>query len=471
MQPADSWVAGTAVIRFPQIQLRTVFLLFICAAIGLTCAMAPPRGDPSLVGLIPQLNWHYAVLCASAAAMVIGLVQQTMQLAAKKRSLISVADDVAFSFLLAIAWRIAIIGIIVFCTLLELLISRQIVAMPESEGLFLTIEVLPSAVWVTALIIVLSDSIGRWRGSVRPASRSRLRRVLQWSTSITIVLLILPETALIIWLVHITTAGIEIAAPLALQREGAFPDHAAESFRLFWLSLGSMLCIAAAGGVLPAIFRKRSNLGRNLAGIAYVVLVGASGIFCLWFYLLERHRISPDLASVGVASVWTDWIGGGMLILMLVTVATFRVASTDSTDDVLQLDTGINTNVALHESFPCLLLLCTAAVLFFVELIRSTFALFGGGGFLAPPDALEVAAMIIEDPFFLLYFAVAFLSLQLCWIRWRRRDEQITWRISRVAKERFVVAWGSVALLAAVAVPTASIYAFVYWLGPWYLLK
>lgn len=63
----------------PQVRLQSLILFFICAAIGLTCATAPPTDPDLFLGMyVPQLNLHYAMFYAVVAAMVIGLLQDNL---------------------------------------------------------------------------------------------------------------------------------------------------------------------------------------------------------------------------------------------------------------------------------------------------------------------------------------------------------------------------------------------------------
>lgn len=50
--------------RVPQIRLRTIFLLFFCAAVGLTVGTSPTIEDETYAFFgwhQAQLNWHYAL--------------------------------------------------------------------------------------------------------------------------------------------------------------------------------------------------------------------------------------------------------------------------------------------------------------------------------------------------------------------------------------------------------------------------
>jgi hypothetical protein len=455
--------------QIPRIRLRTIFLLFLCIGIGLTCALAPPaEADEFLQSLnvyAPQLNWHYALLSAASVAMTIGLLQQVWQLASTKQKLELDLSEEQFAVAMGIAWRSTVAIAIATCLMLKLLISRRIFELPKHEVTLVT-TILPDVLWVTCVIVVLSESVMRWQAVARRQD-ARFMTPIVWVTGVILALLVVPDVALVTWLVHLATEGIERYAPLALQRQGAFPDHQAEGFRLFWSSLGVVCCVLLAAILIRPICRTVGKARWLLIG-AYAALVLASAIFCAWYYVIERHRISPDLSSVGLASNWSDWLGGCALTFMFITIGSYRLTESTSLLRVAEYDVKTREHLGFHESFGCLILLAVAGILYFLEMIR---AAVSGINLLGPPSFAETAVYLFKDPNFLLYFSVCFLSLKLCWLRWRRRNDQVAWDLPVIKKKDFLSSWVLLALVTIVAIPTTSIFAFVYWLGPWFLYK
>jgi hypothetical protein len=455
-------------LQIPRIQLRTIFLLFLCVGIGLTCALAPPsEADEFVKSLniyVPQLNWHFAVLSAASVAMIIGLLQQAWQLRSTKLGLKPGLSDENFTVAMAIAWRSVLAITIAACLTLKLLISRRVLEPPDHEVTIIA-STLPDVLWVACIIVVLSESVMRWSVARRPDPR--FMTPIAWMAGVILAILIVPDVALVHWLVHVATEGIERYAPLALQRPGAFPDHSAEGFRLFWLSLGAVGCVVLAAILISPICRT-SGKARFLRIGAYVAFLLPSAAFCAWYCAAERHRISPDLSSVGLASNWFDWLGGCALALVFITVGAYRLTASPSAVHVVEYDVQNRDQLGLHESFGCLTLLAVAAALYFVEMIRAAVT---GINLFGPPTFAETAVYFLKDPNFLLYISVCFLSLKLCWLRWRRRSVPVEWNLPVIKKKGFMYCWTLLAVLATVAIPTASIFAFVYWLGPWFLYK
>src|SRR5687767_5429397 len=128
----------------PRIRLRTLFLIFFCAAIGLTCGMAPTAADIDSIN--PELNWHHALLAAASVAIVIGLLQQANRLRRRHTIVPATSSEFHFARLFGIAWRIVIAVSISACLVLQLLVSRKIISLPDNdEFLYLDSEPIPDA--------------------------------------------------------------------------------------------------------------------------------------------------------------------------------------------------------------------------------------------------------------------------------------------------------------------------------------
>ena len=177
-----------------------------------------------------------------------------------------------------------------------------------------------------SIIAVLSDSVRRWRTDI-PLRRPRISRIFAtWMLGVALVILMLPDIGLMYYLVHIATAGIELAHPLRLQRPGVFPDQYQEGFRLFWLTIGVVISLSlAALFLVVANIGQRSRRVRLLLGVGFTVTLSLAAYFCVWYYGHQFHRISPDLASVGFAGTWLDWLDAVTIIGILVTAGAYRL--------------------------------------------------------------------------------------------------------------------------------------------------
>jgi len=81
----------------------------------------------------------------------------------------------------------------------------------------------------------------------------------------------------------------------------------------------------------------------------------------------------------------------------------------------------------------------------------------------------EFVATILRTPSTYIMLATCILSIQVCWVRWKRRHEKADWQLAALDGRRFGLNWLALGLLVIVGLPVVSIYCFAYWLGPWYL--
>jgi hypothetical protein len=123
---------------------------------------------------------------------------------------------------------------------------------------------------------------------------------------------------------------------------------------------------------------------------------------------------------------------------------------------------------AIHESFACLLLLFVGAAIYIYETAR-LYAQYSLSQSTGIRNIVEIVGNLFRNPATLLTILVGMASLELCWRRWRRRAENVEWKISALDARRFGLNWAALALLAIVGIPTLTSFCFVYWLGPWQL--
>ncbi len=456
----------------PQIELRVVFLIFFCAAVGLTCASAPPSRESEelralLTIYVPSLNVHYALLTAAATVMVFGLIQQVRFLVHWKPATLNAKRGIHFARVFAITWRIAIATTIVICLLARVLILRQVVRLPSGDD-WLISKAFPDALLEVAMIVVLSDSIRRWCPNSSREPSTKLEPIA-WIVGIILALLVLPEAGFITYLVHIAVQGIERAQPLKLQRPGVYPDQLATHFRLFWISFAAAIAVALAASLLVLANRvkRRTKTCLTLRVSAFLAVLVLATAFSVWFYRDSFPYVSPDMASVGFGSNFFDFVCGSLFALIIVCACAYRLALIEESTVVCDPSKSLNSHQRfLHESPLCLAVLFGAEMTYFIESIREIVSgpyFFGASTFVAIVDSF----LNYTDSY--IPIAIFVLSLQLCWIRWRRRRETITWRVWALDRTRF--GWNSLGLtlLFIVAVPTIAIYCFTFWLGPWYM--
>jgi hypothetical protein len=352
--------------------------------------------------------------------------------------------------------------LITICLAVQLLITRRAIELPENE-VYLSFEVFPSAIWMLSMIVVLSEAIRRRTLPTDQYKQSRAITFGGWLAGTIFALIVLPQAALIHFLVHIATAGIESNITLAYQRLNAFPDHRAEGFRLFWLSTGAavLIVIAAGSWFWTGQSRQRSRSTWLLWTLGYIAPFIISTVFCVWYLRFEFYRVSPDFAGAGFAANWVDLLGGTLLLIIVISSATLRL-SADS-NAAVAVDPVPQHLTFFHESAFCIGLIFAAVAVYFFEMAMMISSLPGAFG-----SVVSLVEFHFTETSNYLQLALILLSARLANLLWRQRKSPAEWRISPVAGNRFAANWIALATLAVVAIPTLSIYSFTYWLGPWY---
>jgi len=268
------------------------------------------------------------------------------------------------------------------------------------------------------------------------------------------------------YLVNVATQSIEISRAAWMHRPGTFPNHELEHFRTFWASFAAALTVAAAAFLLLRAFApKRRKLHTVALVVTSAILLCAAASYCVWFNRSELPRIAPDMVGVGVSSGPFDWLGGALIACIAISAASHRLSAVNDSTTVESLQSpGHDSRFAFHESPICWICLLAAAFLYFFGIIRLM------AGPMGSQSIAEAAVMTLHDLESYLVIAIAALSAQLCWIRWRRRNDTIEWKLHGLNRARYVWSWTALAVLTAVAIPTMTIYSVTFWMGPWYKL-
>jgi hypothetical protein len=450
-----------------QIDLRTIFLVLLCASVGLTCASAPPSRESvrlhAFLGTsAPSLDLHSGLLAFVAAAMIVGLAQQLRTILTRQLALANDSPDIRFARLFAIVWRVVIAAVISICLVAKVLILRQVVSLPDNDTF--QRNAFPDALLEVAMIFVLSDSIRRRRPS--PIRKSRKYDVAACLVGIVLALVVLPDAGFIAYLVHLATQNIEHGQPLKFQRLGTFPDQYTAHFHLFWTSLAAAIALALAA--LMLVFSNRQNIKQAMRGVVtfiYLAILISCGAFCWRFYYAVFPKLSPDFASVGFGSNSVDFCCAAFFAAVLSGVFAYRLSTTDELAAIENTPKLAEVGGAVfHESWLCLIVLLGAMAAYVVGIIRNEKM-----SFLSAESILVFVGDVMRYTFNYIPVAILILTLQLIYVRWRQYREPMPWSLPGLAASRFF--WNFIALfiLLAVAIPTMAIYCFVFWLGPWYL--
>ena len=121
----------------------------------------------------------------------------------------------------------------------------------------------------------------------------------------------------------------------------------------------------------------------------------------------------------------------------------------------------------LYETIVCQIVLITGAGIYFFAAIGTYLNMLP----MTLGTKIDTIIYCLLETNGIFMIAIVALSVQFCWLRWRRRAEHIDWAIPAMDPRRFFWSWGAIAILACIAIPTISAFLFMFWLGPWYLYR
>lgn len=411
----------------------------------------------------PHGHWQTALLAIVSAAMTWGLIEEIAILSRLARSS-GIPRDRRDELVPSIAWRCGAAVLLTLALVTLLLVHGEVIKLPERHDLLIIFEnPFPDYVWQMYIIVVLFSTKSRWSPKQLAATGNRWSlTVAAWIVGAALAMIVLPQLALIHFLVHVATAGIHNAMPFQWQRPGVYPDHELEGFRLFWITVAVVASTIASCALLAWILGRRLKRATVavLAGVIAGLLLSVAVAFDIWYYGWEFHRISPDLAGAVLVATWLDWLGAGILILLLVTAGAYRASlRAEITLEVPQAELQRWLRPRIHETPICLGFLL-AWILWFGVDMGLTFC-----------SSLRSLGFALSSVCLYMYFAICILGVQLCWARWHNRNKGPGIGLYVIEPARFLVAFLALLGLAAVGIPTMAAYCFNFWLGPWYTLR
>ncbi len=424
-----------------QYRLRTLLLWVFLIALGLTVAT-------------PHRDWQQGLLAIVAAAMTWGVVEEIVILSRLSASS-HIPNHLRAKLMPSIAWRagVALLFIITLVTLF--LVKSELIQLPE----FFTFpvffyQIFPTKVFLMCIIVVLSYSKSRWSPKKPAATGSPWwLTVAAWIAGVALCLIVLPQVTVAHYMVHIATAGIEFVKPFQWQRQGTFPSHELEGYRLLWISVAAVVSVIASCALLVWVTRpraKRTAIAILAGGSAGLLLSVAAG-FDIWYYGWEYHRISPDFAAVGpMAGTWLSWLGAGILVFIAACAYGTRQCA-EITLESLQGESRRWLQPRIHESWICLGFLGVWILWFGVELVTY----------------MEDIGFVLSSINAYMDIAICILGIQLCWTRWHNRNKQANIGLYVISPARVLITFLGFLGLAIIGIPALAASCFNYWLGPW----
>ena len=229
----------------------------------------------------------------------------------------------------------------------------------------------------------------------------------------------LVEGTVIDFLVHRAVEKIEKSQRPEFQRRGLYIQLSEHNFDAVWFGLAAVVCLLAAGRIISerrqavSMFSQRVKRACLLLGVLVV-----PALYCAWYYLVEFHRLSPEIAGSGFAFTSIDAIAGFILAATLVTAGAYQCARVNALKSQIK-PTSANVGwTAFHESAAVLILFacyaCSIVIIAVSELVNYE-------SMIGTATIVRYLSMLVY-PTFVLQCAIALAIFQLCWMRWKSRS-------------------------------------------------
>ena len=443
-----------------RVDLRSLFVLTFCLAIGFTIGGAPAiqyDSRATLFGDSPAvLNWHFAMLAAASTSIAFRLVQESRSVWEKRQSLDSKQIELRFGFTLESTCRMLLSALLFTCLASQILISRGYVELPEEVDLHFYGDVFTKHVWWLALGIALTDLVSRTRRSTAPRPR-RLIDALVWIAAIYLGLKVVWDPLAVWFLVHLACRGVDATLVHTGNRYPIWTEG--DETRFLAIAVAASLIVLLAALLLATTLPRQTNRPRlfKTAIAAAMALLGMAAAYNVWFYRVAFPAVSPDLASVGLCSSWFEQLGGAILAAVAVAYASYRMARAAAMRCSAEPVVVESTTIA---SMPTIVFLLFGVAVYGFQMIWD----FAFSGLSSPWEGLAYL-LVYPDAYFML--AISVLSLQLGWLSWKGRGTTDI-SVLPLQRGRFATALVTLTALVAVAIPTVAAFGFAFWLGPWY---
>ena len=296
----------------PKFRLGKIFLLFFCYAIGLAVTR-------DAVGAIEP---------TIAVAMLIGLWQETTQLWRWSPPSPPPRAGFAFARTFAISWR-CIVGLTIFAHFVLEFIRA---AFPHSlkalayDGSLVSAEI--PATYSMCILIVLCNSIERWRPKTQSIRTSRRRAGWLALLAVPLGAVVLLNATLTMYITHRAVSSIEAAQPARFRRPGVYITPIEENLFSYWLGSLAVVSLLFGAALLFRFIRRRNFAFASLWNLfAVAPLLAFAAIFSAWFFTTKLRVFSPDMFGNGLEATRTDWLFGCLLGGGVSAVVAYRIGA------------------------------------------------------------------------------------------------------------------------------------------------
>ena len=469
--------------RLPRFQLRSVFVLVACAAVGLA-VVAAKLPDPEFVHLIwettidSQIQFALSgVLAAVVTWCAFGLAFQILDLrrALKKKG--AIGRDERFTVQFGIVWRIVAVCTFAAFYSLGILVDQDIIQLPSSDGFNAFTDQTAREGLFYFMLLLTALSVATSKSSLLSRQQTG-NRFLRWAGYVAATILIIVvcwQQTMIGYLVYVAIVGIELSE--------AFPLEGVDA-NLMRRNLGFLVVTSIAAVFVPANFlllkrlanvrskrRRETTTGLSVAlafGLAITLF------YSIWVSTTGLNRLSPAMADALYVGSWHYWLTVSLILLAASAALARRLViesrEIESTYGPPAWNYGDYYHGSRSFSFLLVIVLGASAVCGLVGHYRIAAVVAGIPG---PSESwlLKWAIMletITADPTTWIAAAVFLVALRRSLLR--RLNNLNPGVCAALPPGRFFTFWAlSFLTIGCGALPTVW-FIFALWLTPWYRL-
>ena len=433
-RPASLW-------RPPQFTIRGLMATMFGVAVGMSAMSIQPA------------DWTYGLLAAVGAWIVLGLLNQIVDLWSTFHRRLDLSDDQRWGWRFAVFWRAGVICLLVGYYVVSFLLDWEVISLPEHPECFLsTGSLLRDAVCYLSFVIVLS-SVPRPKRERPKSLWFSLVSVLGAIAAAVLCLALCMSHMLLAFVIHIALAGMEMAVPPRFALEGVNPDLAARSHVFFLWSLAAAVSVLADLALIRLLARQwTQGVRRRLVWTGLLVpSLAITAWYPIWVHTAGLYGVSPWMVEAQETGPLHRWVCALLLLIILVTAATWRmVGVARPTATAPDLDWRRRMPSYYHERCVVIGALTVGLTAVFVgELTHMGFAL----SLFYAPGSLLVAAILI--------------ALHRLLTAWFRPAYEPPPGPPELPLPRFCAIWLAGFVTAVFGIPTIGYFGFAIWMGPW----
>ncbi|MEM8947139.1 MAG: hypothetical protein AAGD11_18340, partial [Planctomycetota bacterium] len=437
------------------------------SAIGLAVSLSPL---PELEMWEVDMRWLQGLMCSGVALLVCELVRQVHLLGRQCRSAESETRD---ALIIALIQRLVLLLLLSGLLVLQLLTARRVIEEVHRTEWHVYPELWPSLMLTISILAAMRLLLVSRNQQDISATRAFITGLIVFTGLIIIGFFIFTDRFEHVAMAHYATNEVEINTPIAMQRTGFFPHHAAEGFLTFWLSATAAIGVVIATWLLWSHVSMIQPLLRVVSKATFILLMFCIAAFVYWFTNYEFSRISPDIASVGTSQIWPDTVAWPLLLIGLAIAMGLQLARKRQriNDNVVRLPRITATGklaafmICIAAGVQANVLLCQYAVNETPRSLLSFLLWFlPHSSWSTWENYIYTLGEAMLQPEVLLALMLFVSTLSLNWQTIRKSSEEPSVQLVE-GKHVLCYTLRSLVLLL-VAIPTFAIFGFCYWLGP-----